>query len=213
MELPEKCPHCGKDWKFSYVADVRDSHGNITCSTYMFFRLLRCDFCGKIIAVYSSEQDNQIHSIFPSKANPKLPLSIKALSPHGYETYVQSLQAKSEGLNQLVGGGIRKALEFIVTDFLIKICKEGANTIKALSLHSRIEKLEKTLTAAACAMFTKEAGNGKTHYADTTEFTEDEMISNIEVLCVFMDAHMKIIEAEAKVAEMRKTRANQQSKT
>ena len=99
---------------------------------------------------------------------------VYSVSPKFYDVYQQCLTAKANGLYDLYGMGFRKAVEYLVTDFAIKMRPEENDKIRDMSLHNRImryisdDDVRKTLLAC------KLLGNNEVHYDNSN--TSDDMI-------------------------------------
>lgn len=98
------------------------------------------------------------------------PEEVGASSPSFVTIYNQSAQAEASGLLEVAGPGYRKALEFLVKDYLTALEPEedAKNAIAKSTLHACIEKIEdKRVKAAAGAA--KLVGNDETHYVRKQE--------------------------------------------
>ncbi len=89
--------------------------------------------------------------------------AIQTLSADFIEIYYQSQKAESEGLSQICGMGYRKALEFLVKDYLCHKFSKEADKIVSESLGSSIKRIEderiRTLASRSAWI-----GNDETHY-------------------------------------------------
>ena len=94
---------------------------------------------------------------------------IKDVSPAFVEIYNQALAAESNSLDQIAGIGYRKALEFLIKDYLIHKEPEEADAIKAMALgnciRQKIESEHLKIAASRCAWL----GNDQTHYVQKYE--------------------------------------------
>lgn len=96
-----------------------------------------------------------------------------SISPKFYDIYQQCLTAKANGLYDLYGMGLRKAVEYLVTDFAIKMHPEENDKIRGMSLHNRIKDYisnDVQQTLLACKLL----GNNEVHYDSSN--TGDDMI-------------------------------------
>lgn len=95
---------------------------------------------------------------------PDIDDAVHSISPKFYDIYQQCLTAKANGLYDLYGMGFRKAVEYLVTDFAIKMHPEENDKIISMSLHNRIEKYisddDVKRTLLACRLL----GNNEVHY-------------------------------------------------
>lgn len=203
INLPEKCPYCGKDYKTNFLGSLPNSTYGINCAG-TYFEGQACIFCNKIIilqkTINPSYTGNQINFIYPSKAFVNLSKEIKEEFPLMTDIFTQALEAKAQNLNHLVGAGLRKALEVLITDYLVKFQNENKEDLLKLTLHKRIEKLDSSLYAKPCAMLAKNIGNDEIHYEKLLDFDIDELQKNLETLCSFMSGKIQIVKAERALA-------------
>lgn len=91
---------------------------------------------------------------------------IAALSPRFVEVYNQAMAAESQRLSELVGMGLRKALEFLVKDYLISRAPldEEKAAIRTQLLGPCIEQRVGNESLKACAQRAVWLGNDETHY-------------------------------------------------
>ena len=164
---PDYCPHCARtlDPKLRYGEYLPDS---LRC-TILFW----CSGCGKhFMALYYYYANHMATStatklffmrVFPVlRETSNFPTEINDLSPTFKEIYDQALQAEAEGLDHLSGVGYRKALEFLVKDYLIQQSPDEKDNIIESFLGECVKKfpehLKQTATAAVWL------GNDFTHY-------------------------------------------------
>jgi hypothetical protein len=104
---------------------------------------------------------------------------IQEVSPVFVETYRQSLAAEVAGLTQLTGIGLRKALEFLVKDYAIKIRTEGEDVVSKKSLSQCITGYLQDHNLRACARRAAWLGNDEIHYMRKWK---DKDISDLKLL-------------------------------
>lgn len=109
----------------------------------------------------------------PTDARPQAhPESIKTISPDFCAIFDEALRAEELGLKLVCGPGYRKALEFLIKDYLICQNAAAAAEISALQLGRCInqyvanERLKTVATRAAWL------GNDETHYSRKWEGKE-----------------------------------------
>src|SRR5699024_2122657 len=113
--------------------------------------------------------DNAVNSIHPVHEKPipksdfEYPNEIDDISEEFSKIIEQSKQAEGMGLSHLAGIGYRKAIEFLIKDYLINHKKQDSETISKKLLGKCIEMLDdsrlKSLATAATWI-----GNDETHY-------------------------------------------------
>lgn len=128
----------------------------------------------------------------PSGTATKFDEKIEKLSPKYVEVYLQAEQAEQLGLGELVGCGYRRALEFLVKDFLVnhkfRDDSEEQEKIKnpSFPLSKAVEKLDAPgiIESARAASW---LGNDKTHYTEKHNAIVEELKRFIDIVV----AHMK----------------------
>jgi hypothetical protein len=100
--------------------------------------------CGRLfISTYHvPAHGHQAHllSSAPKKMKPpNIPEVVEEVSPKFADIYKQSLEADAKNLTQLVGAGLRKAVEFLVKDYLIDRNPEEEDKYKRTHLRSCIK--------------------------------------------------------------------------
>jgi hypothetical protein len=107
----------------------------------------------------------QLNKIAPR--NPKKETfseTIREVSSSFINIYNQSLAAESANLGQLVGIGLRKALEFLVKDFSILKNPDKEEKIKVEPLGKCINTYIEDINVKECAKRAAWLGNDETHY-------------------------------------------------
>jgi hypothetical protein len=94
----------------------------------------------------------------------QIPKIVAALSPIFVTICNQVEAAKVAKLDQLVGMGLRKALEFLVKDFAISEHPQSEEKIKSIFLGIVIENYIDDANLKACAARATWLGNDETHY-------------------------------------------------
>lgn len=89
---------------------------------------------------------------------------IVALAPRFPEIYQQALAAEALGLTEVAGGGYRKAVEFLVKDFCIRLRPEEEAMIRAKRLGQCIADYIDSPEVKLCAERAAWLGNDELHY-------------------------------------------------
>ncbi|MCH5316299.1 MAG: hypothetical protein J1E81_10320 [Eubacterium sp.] len=209
MEFPKKCPYCGKD----IVPNEKTSLGELdgkSPSQPMFglsVEIHRCIHCHRAIFVIKEELKKESYYLqskiifyYPTITTVDFPKRIKELSPNAYNTYEQTIKAKEQGFDMLVGAGLRIALEWLVWDYLIKIkdCKE--EDIDKLTLSKRIEKMNNDFYTQVCARLIRLFGNDSVHIIKQLDFSSDEVIEVFDMLCALIDNELQIKEVNDRLS-------------
>lgn len=138
-------------------------------SVYMLFL---CPNCRNIFLVKygcSRVHMSNIETIFVKGIYPSTPESIALskdisnLSPMFVTTYNQSIAAEAQQLTEIAGCGFRKALEYLIKDYLCHKVPEESEIIKSEFLGNAIKRIndERIKTLAERAVW---IGNDETHY-------------------------------------------------
>jgi hypothetical protein len=150
-----------------------------------------CELC--FVGIYTGDTTNgfKFSHIFPtSKTTTSFPQELQSLSPQFVKIYNQSEKAEQAGLDEICGLGYRKALEFLIKDFAIKMQPDEEDSIKAKLLAKCIEnhidhpKIQATAKASAWI------GNDEAHYIRKHEDY------NLTHLKMFITATVSYIQSE-----------------
>jgi hypothetical protein len=110
----------------------------------------------------------------------EFPESISEISKEFSNIYNQALLAENNKLDQICWPGYRRALEFLMKDYLISQDPESTEEIKKLWLGKAIAKIENA-NIKICAERAAWLGNDETHYV---RIWEDKDIQNLKELIV-----------------------------
>jgi len=113
----------------------------------------------------------------PTEAN--FSESIADVSSDFIEIYNQAMTAESHGLDQITGIGLRKALEFLIKDFLINQYPSKAEEIKGKTLGKCIDEDVADPNVKASAKLATWLANDETHYVRKWE---DKDINDLKIL-------------------------------
>lgn len=121
-----------------------------------------------------------LYSVAPVLAKEEnFPSTIEDVSPTFVEIFNQANEAESNNLDQLVGIGLRKALEFLVKDFAVFENPEKANEIRNTQLGNCITQYVTDANVKECAKRAAWLGNDETHY---TRKWESKDVSDLKLL-------------------------------
>lgn len=171
IRVLDKCPICqyGIDMSTCNYSNYHDIHDD--SKSFNIISIYSCPHChnGFVVMHHMKVQKNgcieKSQSVYPTTAsNLQIDEDIRQISPDFYEIYNQCLIAKNNGLNQLYGMGFRKALEQLVTDFVINQNCNDTDKILKMTLHNRIETYFKDSDVKTVLMACKCLGNNETHY-------------------------------------------------
>lgn len=169
IDAPRVCPHC------NHAIDV-----NVLDSYYyrpelqsfragILFFCPNCEnfFYGNFGCRDSREPEPFLYcwGLFPSpKVQDVFPEEVEKLSPNFVEIYHQSQEAENQGLNQISGMGYRKALEFLVKDYAIRLHPDETESIKSKLLSACISDYINDARIKSLASASAWIGNDEAHY-------------------------------------------------
>ena len=174
VEHPDYCPICHNNVAPKFVYSFLSGRGD---SSRFLERVYRCpNFeCGRIFYTHYvntpgfAEPDYYgFEKLLPGNPiSPSIPDNIVELSPRFCTIYKQASFSESYGLSEICGMGYRKALEFLVKDFLISR-SEGLGVTKEdiiqTFLGNCIKKWVEDPPTKSAAELTAWLGNDEAHY-------------------------------------------------
>lgn len=137
----------------------------LRCSRYECQRLFLayCEATGEVapggMRRYAIK-DLRPRSAVPSPFDPV----IKRVSDSFTKIYQQAMEAESHSLDQMVGIGLRKALEFLIKDFLIGRDSSIKEKVEKKPLAQCIKEYVDDDNLKGCALRAAWLGNDETHY-------------------------------------------------
>lgn len=190
-EQPTLCPHCFHDVDFVLEKCVLDTD----IKQFTFF--IKCKHCHKYsIWAVDNETMKTVSFIPYNLKTDDLPKTIKALSPDCVKIYKQSQLAENSGLNMICGIGYRKALEFLIKDYLsFTYPNEKEIIAKELLMQSikRIPHAQIQILAERTAWL----GNDEAHYVRKHEDrTLDDLKRFLEATIKYIDLELTVNDAQ-----------------
>ncbi len=190
---PVECPYC-------HNFQIPEMYGAISNkNTGELSILCQCTTpnCEKVFNVEYNFSTGQLSMIKQSTQTArKFSDTIKKVSPQFCDIYNQAYAAEQIGLGQITGVGYRKALEFLIKDYLISLDPTRKDEIKNKLLGQCISS---DVTEEKVKQVAKRAtwlGNDETHY---TRKWEDKDISYLKKL---IDLCLHWIDAEIETKKM-----------
>lgn len=192
IKNPRICSHCCNTGEQTPIDGILMNSDTDFAAGIIF---TGCPFCGATSMHYlrgfrnmmRSEMYYEVSQSFPKKyENAEIPELIQNNFSDFIEIYNQAKLAEESDLDQLAGMGYRKAIEFLVTDYLLKYPIEGVEkdwlTNPKTSLISKINKLKNERIRQLATVITY-LGNDETHYTRRhPDFDLDKMKAFIKVL-------------------------------
>ena len=195
------CPCCGIATSPTFLDGFITVHPDIKYNLYSYI-ILYCTNCKSIYAArYISNRNINnlcLESVFPKTARGiSFSENINKLSPKVVSLYNQANEAETRNeIKGLAGIGHRKALEFLIKDYLIKFYHQDTETIKKMELGNCVNKLPEKIQSIAKASIW--IGNDETHY-----FRKNPEY-DIEDLRKFIDCFIHFIEMDYAINEANK---------
>ena len=158
-----ECPECNTSVYFNIICDVEGQEGD-HCT------ILQCPKCNEIVIERWQEPDedteeNIIIGIYPQKAKKRKFGKVAAdISPSFVTVYNQANAAEAYNLSEIAGMGYRKAMEYLIKDYAIKIYPENKEEIKKKALSKCIDDYVAEPKIKEMAKRAVWLGNDETHY-------------------------------------------------
>ena len=196
METIEKCPYCGKDYVGIEIFDEQDKYNCVIESRVL---VERCHFChNPIMFTYDV---CKLISYYPiSNVVDEVSKEIAELSPKFADMYRQCCIANNHHLFDLVGTGLRNALEQLIVDYTAKI--QGID-VSDKRLKGKIDSLDPNIYADSAAHLIRVFGNEFTHPKKEHETEITEMFNLMKILLTLMESRIKAINATTRLAEIK----------
>lgn len=164
--IPDTCPLCHRAVQPELIASTSIRIGEY--NTVQVVYRCRSKECQEVfIATYEREGSLDLYELkklAPTNVREvSLPEEVTKTSPDFVRIYNQAIVAESADLEQLVGMGFRKALEFLIKDFASQEHPDRQDEIRRMSLGECI----KTYIDVDVQEFAERAawlGNDETHY-------------------------------------------------
>ena len=205
-----ECPLCGFGIKptilYSYYVNKNQEFDGFYCVPYVLHLCPKCrgiflvEYTSSLVEYgpTSSPLFQIIERISPINQHPeRFSNEIVSLSPGFVESYTQSSIAESEGLLQICGIGYRKALEFLVKDYLCHVHPEDSEKICSEFLGNSIKRIDNQRIKVLAERSTW-IGNDETHYIKKREdLGLDDMKRFIKAMLTYIESELAFEAAES----------------
>lgn len=225
IDVPEYCPLCEQNmnpivFDNAVISDYPIRKDSTTGSgVFQVSFIARCTRCKHLYTnIFDISENNYgslsidrtvYHQTKTPNINIKLPEVIKKISPKFVKIYTQALQAEKLNLDELAGMGLRKAIEFLIKDYAIKMHPEKEQEIKNLFLGKVISEFIEDNTL-------KELADGAVWIAnDETHYVKEWPDKDIEDIKQYIECFINYIELKSSIADiedMRKKREKRKTK-
>jgi hypothetical protein len=202
----DNCPHCGR------LVDLQLLRVVETIARREFLFIFQCANakCRQIIiCVYSNEDNRNMYRFgkyYPKRAFQNIEFSeaIKKISESFVRLYNQASKAEHYDCKDIAGTGYRKALEFLIKDYAIRLHHGKEENIKKKQLSPVIKEYIDNKKIKAIATGATWIGNDETHY--TREWPDTD-INDLKTLIAIVADY---IDAEEQSDEILKKMSGQQ---
>lgn len=184
-KIPEICPHCQSSISVKHIIS---KHIKIESIFYLQV-VYSCpnQKCKEIIVATYEYNSGQyyLQKIEPQKfVVSNFQKEISDLSPQFVKIYNEAYNAETFGLLEICGPGYRKALEFLIKDYLIENNPDNENDIKTKMLSPCINTYISDVNIKFCAERAAWVGNDETHYVrrwDNKDLQDLKMLIQLTV--------------------------------
>lgn len=175
-QLPDQCPWCFYSvlpiWQHGIMnKDLRTNDRFLQivfeCPRPECFRIFVADY-RQVNRGPNEWYEASIVDIWPVKQRPPIfPEIVTATSPSFCKIFTEAAAAESFSLKDCAGPAYRKALEFLIKDFLISSCAtdDEKQTIREMQLMNCISNKITSEEIKQCATRATWLGNDETHYS------------------------------------------------
>ncbi|PEF92922.1 hypothetical protein COL10_03515 [Bacillus cereus] len=182
-ELPDTCPVCSFSISPAYI---------LTYLKNDFTRELLCgcprNECRALFfAVYQGDNyASYLVNCYPyGKVIKEFPQEVADLSPNFVAIFNQAHHAEQEGLDLICGVAYRKALEYLIKDFVIELNSDKTEEIKSMPLQKCIQSYIGEADIKEMAERAVWLGNDETHYVRKWENKDLQDLKHLIDLTVF----------------------------
>jgi hypothetical protein len=182
------CPHC-------LQPHVTFSLGGFSLGANAIYAVANCPVCQETVKFwivdppYHRGADSTDETIILMSPEPPLRAfdeRIMEVSPRFVRIYNQAAQAEAHGLDELVGIGYRKALEFLIKDYLCHQQPDKQDEIKKTKqLGTVINNFVSDPNVKEIASRTAWLGNDEAHYVREWEDKDIEDLKQLMQLTIF----------------------------
>lgn len=194
----KKCPMCHSTFNGETMASVIAPYEFFkygeTRRDWALYVLHYCQVCGLgFCGIYSQETDRACEDVYkpviaiPEKSKPlEFDPEIARLSPSFVKIFEEAYAAEKQDLTLICGMGYRKALEFLVKDYLIEQYPQETDMIAKEPLAQSIRRIDnpqiKTLAERSAWL-----GNDETHYTKKHDgYSYEDIKAFLEAMTAFI---------------------------
>lgn len=198
FEPVKKCPLCHSAFNGETMASVIapydfSKYGEST-REWALYALHYCQVCSLgFCGIYSQKEDGVFGKVFkpviaiPEKSEPlEFDQEIARMSPSFVKIFQEAYAAEKHELTLICGMGYRKALEFLVKDYLIEKCPQESDVIAKEPLAQSIRRID-NLQIKTLAERSAWLGNDETHYTKKHDgYSYEDIKAFLEAMTAFI---------------------------
>jgi hypothetical protein len=195
-KYPDECPYCHRGIDPNYLSGFHNFEKNVV---HLSFFCPRLDCGSYFIGEYAVNYNANFclaRTLLGSIKQKEFSETILNISPDFVDIFYQASTAEQGGLNQICGVGYRKALEFLIKDYIISKDSELKETVEKLLLGKCINDYIKNDRIKDISKRAVWIGNDETHYV------RKWIGKNIQDLKLLIDLTVHWIETEALTDKM-----------
>lgn len=223
FKISNICPYCHEKGKQVYLTHTDITHPNIHKNIKMSL-VLQCPSCMQHHLAMFVVFETPFGGVIAEPLEPELtlknlfnyPSQIDKISRQFSEIISQSSKAEQMNLDEIAGIGYRKAIEFLVKDYLkyridnglLTKFLDGSPASKDLIDNRKLEgciKLIENEDIQNLARYTSWIGNDHTHYIKKLDIDVNEMKTFIDALCYLITLEIKIRVAKSETERLSKS--------
>ena len=200
IEIPKKCPICSTSFGDTPLVSY---YWNVESDTTLISSMYYCHSCDSAfmgVSVGNPQQKTAtLSNILPNSPFRPTTFSddICELSSRFVEIYNQSERAEQSKLYEICGMGYRKALEFLVKDYVIHKDPSVADAVSVSMLSKTIDNYISDDRIKALAKASSWIGNDEVHYVKKHEdYNVDDLKQFIKVIVSHIDNEFTLLRAQ-----------------
>lgn len=191
------CPYCNTHTLPEYICANYSDY--TTSDLFPVFTICNNHKCNKaLITLFANPYDGKCEykglQAYPKNQTKEFSEIIKNISQKFIEIYNEAYVADQMKLHEICGVGYRKALEFLIKDYLITINPDKEDHYRTQILHKCIEEIEcsKLKDIAKRATW---LGNDQTHYEKRWENKDlNDLKNTIDIVVAWLEYEIKGME-------------------
>lgn len=192
---PIECPYCKVTMMPNLLYSTYYHHLDFNCEIFCQCSNPKCK--ASFVSIFHKTEDS--HEWYFDKFSPTPSLKkkrfddiIRKISPTFIAIYNQAYQAEQMKLSHICGMGYRKALEFLIKDYLISNTSYEEETIKKVQLGNCITNYVQDYRIKETAKRAVWLGNDETHYVREWENKDiNDLKGLIELTIYWIEAEEK----------------------